>query len=376
MLILAAILGILVYGIVAATWGTLNPTLGFNDAQMGSIALAQAIGLIVASVSVGPLIDLKGKKTAMVSGLALISLSFWTLPNAGNDFTLVVIALAILGLGGGIVVTGANMLASDVNEARRASTLNLLNVFFGLGGLLTPFITANILGGNAVTMCYVAAILATITLIVNIATPMPKPTGERGFKASEIGVVVGRPALYLLSLSLFLYVSCEVGVWNWLAPYLNQVRKLDKSTALNILSLGFALGLLVGRVVVSRILIKVSALTVTLGAAIAMAVTTFMTLQSATPTTAWIAVFCAGLSMAPMFPTTLAMVGDAFPRMTATAMGIVITSGWIGLAVSSPIIGNVAHSSSLQEALLLLPAFSVAMILVNLALRPLLKKHA
>jgi fucose permease len=327
-------------------------------------------------VSVGPLIDLKGKKTAMVGGLALISLSFWTLPSAGHDFTLVVIALAILGLGGGIVVTGANMLASDVNEARRASTLNLLNVFFGLGGLLTPFITANILGGDAVTMCYVAAVLATITLIVNIATPMPKPTGERGFKASEIGVVVGRPALYLLSLFLFLYVACEVGVWNWLAPYLSQVRKLDKSTALNILSLGFALGLLIGRVVVSRILIKVSAVTVTLGAAIAMAVTTFMTLQSATPTTAWIAVFCAGLSMAPMFPTTLAMVGDAFPRMTATAMGIVITSGWIGLAVSSPIIGNVAHSSSLQTALLLLPAFSVAMILVNLALRPMLKKHA
>jgi hypothetical protein len=38
MLILAAILGILVYGIVAATWGNwppLNPTLGFNDAQNG-----------------------------------------------------------------------------------------------------------------------------------------------------------------------------------------------------------------------------------------------------------------------------------------------------------------------------------------------------
>jgi hypothetical protein len=55
-------------------------------------------------------------------------------------------------------------------------------------------------------------------------------------------------------------------------------------------------------------------------------------------------------------------------------MGIVITSGWVGLAVSSPIIGNVAASSSLQKGLLVLPAFSVAMILVNLALRPALKK--
>jgi fucose permease len=78
--------------------------------------------------------------------------------------------------------------------------------------------------------------------------------------------------------------------------------------------------------------------------------------------------------MAPVFPTTLAMVGDAFPKGTATAMGIVITCGWIGLAVSSPIIGAIANGASLGTALLLLPAASVVMVLVNLALRPALKK--
>jgi fucose permease len=371
MLILAAILGILVYGIVAATWGTLNSTLGFDQVQNGHIALAQAIGLIVASVSVGPLVDLKGKKTAMVGGLALICGSLWYLPSAGKDYMNVMVALAVLGFGGGILVTGANALASDVNPSRRGTTLNLLNLFFGLGGLLTPFITANILKGDAVTMCYVAAALATVTLIVNLITPMPRPSGQLSFKASEIGTVVGRPSLYLLAFFLFLYVACEVGVWNWLVPYLSEVRGIDKNSALNVLSLGFALGLLLGRVVVSRILIKVSAINVTLYASIAMAATTFMMLQSTSVTTAWIAVFCAGLAMAPMFPTTLAMVGDAFPRMTATAMGIVITSGWIGLAVSSPIIGSI---SGLQNALLLLPVFSVAMIVVNLILRPALKK--
>ena len=369
MLILAAILGILVYGIVAATWGTLNPTLGFDNAQSGNIALANALGLVVASVSVGPLIDLKGKKTAMVGGLAMICAALWYIPSAGRDYTSTLIALAFLGFGGGVLVTGANALVSDVNPSRRGSTLNLLNLFFGLGGLLTPFLTANILNGDAIRMCYVAAAAATVTLIVNIITPMPKPTGERAFKGSEIGKVLGRPALYLLSFYLFLYVACEVGVWNWLARYLNEGRGIDKGVALNILSLGFALGLLIGRVVASRILIKASSINVTLFASIAMAVTTFMMLQTASPTMAWIAVFCAGLAMAPMFPTTLAMVGDAFPVMTATAMGIVITSGWVGLAVSSPIIGNVAASSSLQTGLLLLPAFSVTMILVNLALR-------
>jgi MFS family permease len=84
--------------------------------------------------------------------------------------------------------------------------------------------------------------------------------------------------------------------------------------------------------------------------------------------------------MAPVFPTTLAMVGDAFPKMTATAMGIVITSGWIGLAVSSRIIGAIAGTEvtpdpvGLKTALLVIPVFSAIMIVVNLVLRPMMAR--
>lgn len=102
-----------------------------------------------------------------------------------------------------------------------------------------------------------------------------------------------------------------------------------------------------------------------------MAATTYLMLRTADPTVAWIAVFCAGLAMAPVFPTVLAIVGDVFRVRTATAMGFAITCGWIGLAVSSPIIGYIAGRVSLGSALLILPAFSVAMIVVNLAIRPL-----
>jgi fucose permease len=304
----------------------------------------------------------------------MIAAALWARPR-GNAFGLILGLLLLLGLGGGIIVTAANALVSDIGENRRASVLNFLNLFFGLGGLATPFIAANVVGGDPVKLCYLAAGLATVTLVVHIVTKMPPPTGERGFKFSEAGDILGKPVLYLLALFLFLYVACEVGVWNWLASYLIGQGIAEKS-ALNILSLGFALGLLVGRVVVSRILIKVAAARVTRGAAALMAVTTYMMLQTADPTMAWVAVFCAGLAMAPVFPTTLAMVGDAFPKGTATAMGIVITCGWVGLAVSSPIIGSIAGagSANLKTALLVLPAASALMIVVNLVLRPMMKQ--
>jgi len=109
-----------------------------------------------------------------------------------------------------------------------------------------------------------------------------------------------------------------------------------------------------------------------------MAVTTYAMLQVSSPFMAGVIVFLAGVAMAPVFPTTLAMVGDAFPKMTATAMGIVITFGWVGLAVSSRIIGAIAGDdpARLKTALLVLPAASILMILVNLAIRPLMARKA
>jgi fucose permease len=280
-----------------------------------------------------------------------------------------------LGVGGGIIVTAANALVSDISQERRASTLNLLNLFFGLGGLATPFIGAYLLAGNTIALCYLVAALTVLTFLLHAATPMPPPTGERGFKFEEAGKLLGRPVLFLLSLLLFLYVACEVGVWNWLPRHL-VAQGIPEARALGILSLGFALGLLVGRVVVSPILIAVSSPTVTLASSILMAGTTFAMLRTTDPYLAGILVFCAGVAMAPVFPTTLAMVGDAFPRMTATAMGIAITSGWIGLAVSSRIIGAIAGNdpSRLKSALLVIPAASLLMVAVTLAIRPMLPR--
>jgi len=373
MLILAAILAIFVYGMIAAMLGTILPDLSarfhLTPKQNGTIAFCQALGLIIASLAVGPLIDNEGKKVGMLLGLALITLALVLLPKS-SGYSTIAAYLFLLGIGGGIIVTAANALASDVSPEHRGTTLNLLNLFFGLGGLATPFISANLLSRNAVRLCYLVAGLTFATLIVNIATTMPQPTGAQSFVFSEVGDVLGRPTLWLLALFLFLYVASEVGVWNWLVQHL-IAQGIPESRSLNILSLGFALGLLIGRVGVSQVLKSVSSLTVTLAASILMVITTYLMLRTKDATVAGVLVFLAGVAMAPVFPTTLAIVGDVFPRMTGTAMGIVITSGWIGLAVSSRIIGSVAGGDPkrLKKALLVLPVMSMIMIAVNITLQ-------
>lgn len=372
MLIFAAILAIFVYGMTAAMLGTLLPVLSerfrLTPAQNGTIAFAQALGLMLASLGVGPLLDTEGDKVGLVLGLAFILAALVALPHA-RGFRSIVLLLFLLGVGGGIVVTGANALSSAVSETHRATALNLVNLFFGLGAFATPFIAANLFKKDWVRLCNAVAVLAVAALAVQLFTQAPAPAGSGGFALAQAAPVLGKPLLLLLGLLLFLYVSCEVGVWNWLPRHL-IAQGIAESRALNILSLGFALGLLLGRLGVSAVLLRVHAAQVTLAASVAIAIFTFLLLRAKTPATAAALTFLAGLAMAPVFPTTLAIVGGTFPRMSGTAIGLVITCGWAGLAVSSRIIGAIAGGDPrrLKKALLVIPAFAAGMIALNLAI--------
>jgi fucose permease len=127
--------------------------------------------------------------------------------------------------------------------------------------------------------------------------------------------------------------------------------------------------MLLGRLAASRILLKSSAIHIILAAGILITLTTFTLLQLNSPATVTLAVFAAGFCMAPVFPTVLALVSGLFRQGTATAMGIAITCGWLGLAVSSPIIGALAEKTRLGYALLLLPVSGILMVLVTLVLK-------
>lgn len=371
MLLFAACLAIFVYGMVASMVGTINPALAaqfqLDNVQTSYLALAQGIGLVVASVSVGPLMDRRGKKVGLVLGLTFVAAAMLTL-GAASGFAVILVAMIVMGIGGGIVITGANALGSDVSESRRASVLNFLNVFVGLGGFATPFVAGNLLGGDAVRVAYAAAALTIVTLLVHLVLRIPRPvmTGI----ARKSSAVFRQPMLYLLGSATFLYTACEFGVWNWLVKYL-LTRGVEATTAFNVLSLGFALGLLSGRVAVTPILIKVPPATVTVSASILMALTTWAMLHVSDVTLLGAVVFLAGVAMAPVFPTTIAIVGDVFKEGSATAIGFTITCGFSGLVVSSPLIGWLAgpDPSGLGRGLLLLPAFSIALLVVNLVIR-------
>jgi len=364
MLTLAATLAVFAYGLNSALLGALLPTYPLTPGQRGYVGLANALGLMLASMPAGRLIDSKGNKPALLLGLGLIFAGLSSASHA-NQYLSLLLTYLTLGLGGGIVTTGANALVSSIAPHRRGEALNFLNLFFGLGGIVTTFAASYIL--TALQLCYAIASIAALAWSVNALVVMPPASGRAASRPGAFLRLLTQPKLIIFSLLLFFYVACEVGVWNWLKSYLISTG-FSPSSAGGLVSYGFALGMLLGRLGASRIPARLPGPPIILAAGILISVTTLATLKLHSTTVLTITVFFTGLAMAPVFPTTLALIGDAFPHSAATAIGIAITAGWLGLAVSSPIIGHFAAITSLRQALLLLPACSAAMVLVTAVL--------
>lgn len=375
---MAAIAALFLYGTIASMLGTLLPDLSthfhLTPRENGAIASVQALGLLLASIFAGPLIDRRGKKTGFIAGMALIVVSLFALPNSTGIQTILG-SMFVLGMGGGIIVTAANNLVSDIGDSKRASLLSFANMFFGLGGLVTPVIAAAFFHADAIGLSYLVAALALAVLLLHICTTMPAPAAARDFSFARFLRSEGTPLLVLLSLFVFFYIACEVAFWNWLTKYLVS-QGIARPLALNILAFGFAAGLLLGRLLSSHLLLKYSATSISFVCSCFMIVTIYWVLHSGSPVVAGVSVFCAGLAMGPVYPSAMGMVGDSFREMTATYMGIVITWGWGGVVASSWLIGMIAghDEDRLGRALLLLPVFSAVMVVINLALRPLVVK--
>lgn len=362
---------IFIYGMMASMLGTIVPTLGprlgLRTLELSWLALAQGLGLATTSVWAGALMDRSGNKPGIAAGL-VASVAGLILLAHPTGLALAMIAMALLGVGGSLVIVGANALVNDVSTDNKTAALNVLNLFVGLGGMTTPLVAGNLLHSDPTAVAWTAAGIALLALIIALMTTMPKPLPVQ--RETPVAGIFGTRMLYVLSAVTFLYTACEFATWNWLPKYL-VTTGMPSAQALNILSLGFATGMIAGRFVAATVLARFSPVTVVLTCALGMILTSSATLALAGGEGTGVLVFGAGLAMAPVFPTTIAIIGQLFPRGSGTAIGFAITCGFSGLVITSPVIGMIAGHTpqGIGRALLLIPVLSGAMVALLLTFR-------
>jgi MFS family permease len=176
----AACLGMLLFGVVMISVGSILPSLtekfAMDQLTAGSLVSLLPIGILVGSVVFGPIIDRYGYKMLLIVCSLLVFLGLEGIAYA-ESFFMLQISIFLIGFGGGVLNGETNALVADISSEGKGANLSLLGMFFGIGALGMPAILALLSKTYSYTLIISAVgffVLLPVLYFCFIKFPVPK----------------------------------------------------------------------------------------------------------------------------------------------------------------------------------------------------------
>ncbi len=365
----------MVFGIVVALLGAVMPilsgrlSLGLGD--VGTLFLAMNGAMLVASLLVGPSMDRFGMKAPLAIGILLVGASLAAVA-AVSGFGALLVAVACLGFGGGVINAGANTLVADLHDDpdAKGAALNLLGVFYGIGALLLPFgVGILVVRVGLPALLLAAAVLCLATALAALVLPFPAAKQAQGWPIARARRFLRVPVVLALAFLLFFESGNEFLLGGYFATFLTGALATPAASASYPLAAYWA-AILVARLVLSRgLLARVGAHTtvmagalLALAGAIAVALAPSLLLATA-------GIVLTGLALAGIFPTVLGVAGARFPEHSGTVFGILFTVALTGGMTMPWLAGHLAAWAGLRVVFVLAAANFAAVAALNAVAR-------
>jgi len=367
-LFVCACLGLLTFGIVLTTLGSVLPSIierfGIDKAQAGTLFLLMTLGILAGSLVFGPLVDRYGYKGILLAATVLIFAGLEGIAFAPS-LGLLRTAIVVIGFGGGIINGGTNALVADISSGERGANLNLLGVFFGVGAVGVPFVLATLTGqfSQSALIAGVGALVA-VPLAVIAVTRFPAPKQPQGFPIAAAGGLLKDPLLLLMGLMLFLESGIEITVGGWTSTFVKEELAVAAEQALVLLSL-YWLGMMLARIALGRILRRASHFSVLYTCLVIALAGAALLLTAHDVTVAAVGVFLLGVGFSAMFPTVLGFIGDRYAALSGTAFSLAIAMALVGGMLLPYITGVLGGKYGMRGSFVIVP---VALVMLGLLL--------
>jgi FHS family glucose/mannose:H+ symporter-like MFS transporter len=360
--------GLLLAGLGTALLGPILPLLAgqwhMQDSQSGLLMMAKFCGAFLGGISVS-----RNLRRSLLVGLLAGAVGFGGFAVAPG-MGVACVGLFVGGFGIGQIITSTNILAGRRFTAHRGSALSLLNFSFSLGAMLSALLAAWLLplfALRGLLECFAGAfVLGEVWLLLEMRG---SPAEEFDLKAVETKAekgLSGRVYLYFAGL-LFLYGGLETCLSGWLTTfalrYGNRTLVVSEYTTLLLW-----MSLTVGRVAASAVMLRVGEKTVQRwGLVLAAIFTAGLAVSHSAVVIAMFAVLL-GLSLAPFFPATWALLMGERPA--ARQAGIVLAVSGLGAAALPWLMGVVSTRTGSLQVALALPFAAAAVLLVMSVFSP------
>jgi fucose permease len=356
-------LGFLLTGLGTVLLGPILPTLAHNwrltDSQSGLLLAAKFTGAFLGGVSVP-----RRLRLGILGGMLFSCLGFGAFALSIGLFTGCA-CLFVSGFGLGQIIAATNILAGRRYTAHTGSALASLNFFWSLGAVTCGLIAAAVLPRFHLRdplLTFAGLFLATGLggLISSIRSAPNHAT-----TTSAEAFALPRSALLQFALLLFLYGGLETCMTGWLTTYtlrFSDIRLLGGQSALvllwSALTFGRALAAAALRIATERT-------TQRLGLALSAIFIAALTTTHHGPLLSLYSVLL-GLSLAPFFPTTFALL--MMRRPTAREAGFILAVSGLGAALFPWLMGFIStHSGSLRIAMAVPFGLALMLLLLSLA---------
>nr|WP_225955497.1 MFS transporter [Kibdelosporangium phytohabitans] len=346
-------------GVVFGSWAPRVPALaaqiGAQEGSLGLSLLGASIGMIASALLTGALCARFGARVMVVisaiGGCAV-------LPVLGMTRTPLQLGLVLFMLG---VTVGSLDVAMNIAAvtAIRQSGRAMMPVFhaaFSIGGLVGSLGAAGAasLGLNPLRHLAIAAVFGAVMAVV-FARRIPVEdltarTTDPGPKKS----VVTRPVLWLLGFIALCSSVAEGASVDWSAFFGVHQRGIGEAAAALIYA-GFSVCMAIARLLGERVENRWGSQRMLIGGSTIGALGLLVAVLVPVPAFTYIGFALAGLGLAYGFPIALEMAGAAGRRADGGGgereLGFVTTIAYSGFLLGPPMIGGIAHVTSLPVAL-------------------------
>lgn len=353
----------------------LSRELGFTLAGGGAVEAIRTSLLVLALLGSGWAAAHWGKALSLGMSTLLLGAGLFAYA-AAPTYGVVLLAVAFVGLGGGVIEALLNPLVQDLHPDDSGRYLNSLNAFFSFGVFVTVIGGGELLtrGVSWRVIMIVLAVLCMLSGTLFLVHNRPLPSGRETRSARSRRVladklaVLRHPRFWVFFAMIFLGAGAEGGLTFWSASYIQlHFGRLPRMGGIG--TAAFALGMIAGRLgsgwlVPQTRLWHLILLSAVGGLAVGIAIPLIETVELLLG-----ALFLAGLSIACFWPSIQSYAVDRTP-LDSTALFILLSCGGIpGLGFASWIMGIIGERAGLNASLYVVPVFLGLLALLAIAER-------
>ena len=331
--------------------GRLRDELDLGYAAGGLYVAAFALGSTVGGLATTRCERALGRRRLVWASAGVLAVGAVGL-TAGPTFATTLAAVLVMGVGGGLLLSGLQAVLADHHGERRTVALAEANVAASLGYLA---LVGGLTAAAALGVDWRVALLASLVVPAVLGRVHRDLVFDRSPGAAAEGAGHGLPAAYRLAAAILVGTTAvEWSVTAWGASFVEDAVGTSGDTAVALMA-GYFGGFLVGRVAGSRLAARVDPARL-LAAALVTALAGFAVLWTAASTAqAVTGLALLGLGVGNFFPMALALAVGLAPEHAGEASGRAVAASAGAVRLAPVTVGALADVASLRLALLVLP---------------------